>query len=130
MLASLVITLSVFFYELLHLSSNFMLFVDIVPDGLIDFLVRHLPKTMKDGNGNHCYTLALPNPFIAREIVKAGFALSTSPFDVEIMRGVRRNIEKVFEKMKLEDLEQSQVYLAQIYGKQKLDSPNKGKFSD
>jgi hypothetical protein len=36
----------------------------------------------------------------AHEIVKAGFALSTSPFDVDIMRGVRMNIAKVFEKMK------------------------------
>ncbi|PNX75245.1 nucleolar protein 56-like, partial [Trifolium pratense] len=99
---------------------------DIVPDGLIDFLVRHLPKTMKDGNGNHCYTLALPNPFIAYEIVNAGFACSASPFHVDIMRGVRRNIEKVFEKMKPGDLEKSQACLARIYGK-KLDSPNKGK---
>jgi hypothetical protein len=65
----------------------------------------------------------------AHEIVKAGFALSTSPFDVDIMRGVRMNIEKVFEKMKLDDLEQSQVYLAQIYGKQKFDSLNKGKLA-
>jgi hypothetical protein len=45
------------------------------------------------------------------------------------MRGVRMNIEKVFEKMKLDDLEQSQVYLAQVYGKQKFDSLNKGKLA-
>jgi hypothetical protein len=77
-----------------------MLFVDRVPDKLIQFLEQHLPPPMEDGQP--CYSLYVPNPFMASEIVSnAKIACAHSPFLTDIIRGVRMNIDKFFQNMKV-----------------------------
>ncbi|WJX41886.1 snoRNP complex protein nop56, variant 2 [Trifolium repens] len=46
---------------------------------------------------------------------------------IDILRGVRMNIDKFFKNVKPGDLEKAQVDLARIYSRQRLDSPDKGK---
>ncbi|WJX41860.1 hypothetical protein P8452_29157 [Trifolium repens] len=101
---------------------------DRVPDKLIQFLEQHLPPPMEDGEP--CYSLYVPNPFMASEIVSnAKIACAHSPFLTDIIRGVRMNIDKFFQNMKPRDLEKAQVDLARIYSRQRLGSPDKGKLT-
>jgi hypothetical protein len=77
-----------------------MLFVDRLPKKLLKFLEQHLPPGMVDGE--HCYSLALINMGIGREIVlTAKISCSSNSSYVDIFRGVRMNIEKIFKNMKV-----------------------------
>lgn len=77
-----------------------MLFADKLPNNLMEFLMRELPPGMKDDE--HCYTLAICNPLVSNDLVSiAKIACSTSPFHIDITRGVRMNIDKFFKNMKV-----------------------------
>ncbi|KAL6586524.1 rRNA tRNA 2'-O-methyltransferase fibrillarin-like protein 1-like [Orobanche minor] len=94
---------------------------------LKEFLVLHLPTPTMKGD-EHCYSLALPDPFMADDLfTDYKIACSSSPFHEEIIRGVRKNIDKFFRNMKPGDLEKAQLDLARAYCRQKLISPEKGK---
>ncbi|KAK2439289.1 rRNA 2'-O-methyltransferase fibrillarin [Trifolium repens] len=97
-----------------------------LPKKLLKFLEQHLPPGMVDGE--HCYSLALINMGIGREIVHtAKISCSSNSSYVDIFRGVRMNIEKIFKNMKPGDLEKAQRDLARMFIRQKFDSPDKGK---
>ncbi|KAL6552900.1 hypothetical protein OROHE_008264 [Orobanche hederae] len=90
---------------------------------LKEFLVFHLPTPTMKGD-EHCYSLALPDPFMADDLLTDyKIACSSSPFPEEIIRGVRKNIDKFFRTMKPGDLEKAQLDLARAYCRQKLISP-------
>ncbi|KAL6586525.1 hypothetical protein OROMI_001513 [Orobanche minor] len=92
---------------------------------LKEFLVFHLPTPTMKGD-EHCYSLALPDPFMADDLfTDYKIACSSSPFHEEIIRGVRKNIDKFFRNMKPGDLEKAQLDLARAYCRQKLISPEK-----
>jgi hypothetical protein len=77
-----------------------MLFVDTVPEKLIQFLLQHLPPAMK--GGEHCYNLAIPNPCTAGEIISnTNIACTGDTLHIDILRGVRMNIDKFFQNMKV-----------------------------
>ncbi|KAL6586526.1 Small subunit processome complex component [Orobanche minor] len=84
--------------------------------------------TTKLKGDEHCYSFALPDPFMADDLfTDYKIACSSSPFHEEIIRGVRKNIDKFFRNMKPGDLEKAQLDLARAYCRQKLISPEKGK---
>ncbi|KAL8112411.1 hypothetical protein AgCh_019937 [Apium graveolens] len=103
-----------------------MFAIDTLPEKLMEFLVLNLPTTME--GDEHCYSLAVSSPCIAREkLINTKTACSISPFHDEIIHGVRMNIDKFFKNMKPGDLEEAQLNLSRKYCRQKLISLDKGK---
>ncbi|KAL1808451.1 hypothetical protein ACET3Z_025441 [Daucus carota] len=99
---------------------------DTLPEKLMEFLVLHLPPPME--GDEHCLSLALFNPLMEDKLaMDAKIACSASPFHIDIIRGVRMNLDKFFKNMKPGDLEKAQLDLARICSRQKLNSPDKRK---
>jgi hypothetical protein len=52
--------------------------------------------------GEHCYRLAIPNPCTAGEIISnTKIACTGDTLHIDILRGVRMNIDKFFKKLKV-----------------------------